>query len=112
MVPFVSSLTENPSSLIEAIKDGSSIDIAVHYDDSDVVVVLSDTGPGIPAEQLGHIFEPYRTSKEKGTGLGLMVSKRIVNDHGGTISVESAPGEGTAFTIRLPRIERRVRQLK
>ena len=41
-----------------------------------------------------------------------MVSKRIVNDHGGTISVESAPGEGTTFTIRLPRIERRVRQLK
>ncbi len=97
---------------LEAMKDGSSIDIAVHYDDSDVVVVLSDTGPGIPAEQLGHIFEPYRTSKEKGTGLGLMVSKRIVNDHGGTISVESAPGEGTSFTIRLPRIERRVRQLK
>ena len=97
---------------LEAMKDGSSIDIAVHYDDSDVVVVLSDTGPGIPAEQLGHIFEPYRTSKEKGTGLGLMVSKRIVHEHGGTSSVESAPGEGTAFTIRLPRIERRVRQLK
>ena len=97
---------------LEAIKDGSTISISVRDEDDAVVTVLKDNGPGIPAEQLGHIFEPYRSSKEKGTGLGLMISKRIVNEHGGTISVESAPGEGTSFTIRIPRIERRVRQLK
>ena len=97
---------------LEAIKDGSTISISVRDEDDAVVAVLKDDGPGIPAEQLGHIFEPYRSSKEKGTGLGLMISKRIVNEHGGTISVESAPGEGTSFTIRIPRIERRVRQLK
>ena len=51
-------------------------------------------------------------AEEHGTGLGLMISSRIVRDHGGSISVESEPGEGTAFTIRLPRIERRIRALK
>ena len=64
------------------------------------------------SEQITHLFEPYRTSKEHGTGLGLMISQRIVRDHGGRIDVESAPGAGTTFTIRLPRIERRVRALK
>jgi signal transduction histidine kinase len=63
-------------------------------------------------EQVAHAFEPYRTSKEHGTGLGLMISSRIVRDHGGTIAVESALGKGTTFTVRLPRIERRIRALK
>ena len=63
-------------------------------------------------EQVGHLFEPYKTNKEFGTGLGLMISARIVRDHGGTISVESKPDEGTAFTIKLPRLERRIRVLK
>ena len=63
-------------------------------------------------EQVAHLFEPYRTSKEHGTGLGLMISSRIVRDHGGTISVESELGKGTTFTIRIPRIERRIRALK
>ena len=63
-------------------------------------------------ERLSHLFEPYRTSKENGTGLGLMITKRIVADHGGTIDVESEIGRGTAFTVRLPRLERRVRELK
>ena len=64
------------------------------------------------AEQLAHLFEPYRTTKAHGTGLGLMITARIVRDHGGTIAVESKPGEGTTFTIRLPRLERRIRTLK
>lgn len=97
---------------LEAMKDGASIAIEMSADDRDVSVLFRDSGSGMSAEQLTHLFEPYRTTKEKGTGLGLMVSKRIVADHGGTIAVESEPGVGTTFTVRLPRLERRVRQLK
>lgn len=96
---------------LEAMKDGGRIDITLSSDDRDVSVAFKDNGVGMSTDQLTHLFEPYRTTKEKGTGLGLMVSKRIVNDHGGTIAAESAPNEGTTFTIILPRIERRIRQL-
>ena len=97
---------------LEAMKDGGSLAIALDADDRDVSVTVRDDGMGMTAEQLAHLFEPYRTSKEKGTGLGLMITKRIVIAHGGTIAAESAPGEGTTFTIVLPRLERRVRALK
>ena len=97
---------------LEAIRDGGAVGITIEADDRDVSVRFRDNGIGMDAEQLAHLFEPYRTSKEKGTGLGLMVSKRIVSDHGGTISAESRPNEGTTFTVILPRLERRVRALK
>ena len=97
---------------LEAMTDGGSLAIVLGSDDQDVSATFRDDGLGMDAEQLAHLFEPYRTSKEKGTGLGLMVSKRIVTEHGGTISAESAPGKGTAFTVTLPRLERRVRVLK
>ena len=97
---------------LEAMRDGGSLAIALDADDHDVSVTVRDDGMGMTAEQLAHLFEPYRTSKEKGTGLGLMITKRIVTAHGGTIAAESAPGEGTTFTIVLPRLERRIRALK
>ena len=96
---------------LEAMADGGAIEIAVRYDDEHVIVSFRDHGAGMTTEQLTHLFEPYRTSKAHGTGLGLMISKRIVTDHGGSIEVESAPGEGSVFTIRLPRLERRIREL-
>ncbi|MBZ4374190.1 ATP-binding protein [Corallococcus sp. AS-1-6] len=67
-----------------------------------VEVRVSDTGPGIPADQQPHIFVPFFTTKQKGTGLGLAICQRIVKNHGGSISVQSKVGEGTAFIIRLP----------
>ena len=97
---------------IEAMKDGGSLDIEVAADDRDVHVVFRDNGTGMDAATLAHIFEPYQTSKEKGSGLGLMLSRRIVHAHGGEIDVESKPGAGTAFTVRIPRLEKRVRRLK
>ena len=97
---------------MEAIRDGGTIDIDLNSDDNDVIVVIRDNGVGMSEEQVVHLFEPYKTNKEFGTGLGLMISARIVRDHGGTISVESKPDEGTAFTIKLPRLERRIRVLK
>ncbi|MCP3144435.1 ATP-binding protein [Pyxidicoccus xibeiensis] len=67
-----------------------------------VEVVVSDTGPGIPADQHTHIFVPFFTTKQKGTGLGLAICQRIVKNHGGGISVLSKVGEGSSFVIRLP----------
>ncbi len=97
---------------LEALPDGGRIDIGLDADDQDVSATCRDTGLGMSAEQLAHLFEPYRTTKEKGTGLGLMISKRIVTEHGGSIAAESAPGGGTTFTVTLPRLERRIRALK
>ena len=97
---------------LEAMKDGGSIEIEIGSTDDEVTVTFRDDGVGMTSEQLAHLFEPYRTTKAKGTGLGLMITDRIVRDHGGTIAAESAPGEGTTFTVRLPRLERRIRTLK
>ena len=97
---------------IEASGEGGRIDIDVLSDDNDDIVTIRDNGEGMSSEQLAHLFEPYRTTKSKGTGLGLMITERIVRDHGGSIGAESKPGEGTLFTIRIPRIERRIRALE
>jgi signal transduction histidine kinase len=67
-----------------------------------VGVSIHDNGPGISAEHLSHIFEPLYTTKEKGLGLGLSISYDIVHKHGGQITVESLPGQGTRFTVWLP----------
>lgn len=96
---------------MEATPDRGKIRVSFTYDDRWVSVNLSDNGCGIQPENLQNIFEPYRTTKPKGNGLGLMVVQRIIRDHGGDIQVSSQAGEGTLFTIRLPRAERRVRRL-
>ncbi len=67
-----------------------------------VRVIISDTGLGIAREHLDRIFQPFFTTKSQGTGLGLAIAARIIEQHGGRILVESAPGQGTAFTIVLP----------
>ncbi len=68
-----------------------------------VAVEVRDTGPGVPADALERIFEPYHTTRRGGTGLGLPTSRRIVELHGGTLRVQSEAGRGTQFTIELPR---------
>lgn len=97
---------------LEAMKDGSSLNIQITSDDHEITLSFRDNGLGMTQEQLAHLFEPYRTTKSTGNGLGLMICARIVHDHGGTISAESKPGEGSTFTIRLPRLEKRIRELK
>jgi len=67
-----------------------------------VSVSITDTGVGIPEEQLGKLFEPLYTTKAKGIGLGLAIVKTLVEGHGGTIEVESEPGKGSTFTVKLP----------
>ena len=75
----------------------------VHSSDkTQVGLVISDTGPGINPEILPHIFEPFITTKEFGLGLGLSICFGIIQKHGGQITVESLPGQGSSFTIWLP----------
>lgn len=71
--------------------------------DEAVEIVVSDTGHGMNAETLSRIFDPFYTTKPTGTGLGLSIVYGIVHDHGGTITAESTPGEGTRFVVRLPK---------
>jgi signal transduction histidine kinase len=68
-------------------------------------LVLADTGPGIATAHRPHLFEPFYTTKPSGTGLGLAVSYGIVQDHLGTIDVQSVPGEGTTFILSFPVLE-------
>src|SRR5277367_1233206 len=67
-------------------------------------MAISDDGAGIANEVIGRLFQPFFTTKAKGTGLGLWLSQRIIQDHGGSIAVESVAGKGTTFTITLPTI--------
>jgi signal transduction histidine kinase len=83
--------------------EGGELAVSTSAPDSQVEVRIADTGAGIAGEDLAKIFEPFFSTKESGTGLGLALTHRIVHEHGGTIDVESAPGAGTVFIIRLPR---------
>ena len=96
---------------LEAMKDGGELAITLDSDDDVVTVSFLDSGKGMTPDAVAALFEPYRTSKQSGTGLGLMISRRIVRAHGGEIDVESKEGEGTKFIVRIPRLEKRVRRL-
>ncbi len=96
---------------LEAMKDGGELALALDANDDDVTASFRDTGGGMAPSALAALFEPYRTTKPKGTGLGLMLSRRIVRAHGGEIDVESKEGAGTKFTVHIPRLEKRVRRL-
>lgn len=86
---------------IEAL-DGGNIYIAARRFNKEIKIEVKDNGPGIPKESLSKIGEPFYTTKEKGTGLGLMVTYFIIQNHKGSIDVESQIGEGTTFIITLP----------
>ncbi len=96
---------------LEAMPDGGSLKIVFGVGDAYVDIAFIDTGKGIASDELGRVFDPYHTTKAKGSGLGLMIVQRIIEEHGGEIELSSKPGEGTCFKIRLPRSERRVRLL-
>jgi len=87
---------------IQAIDGPGTIIITVEQRGLMAAVVVADTGPGIPPETLNNIFRPFFTTKGHGTGLGLSLAKRIIEDHGGRIEVSSMPGHGCTFTVLLP----------
>ena len=91
-------------------EDGG-IYIQTAYNDNDLRIVISDTGTGISHEVMGSMYEPFRTTKRKGNGLGLLIVRRIIKDHGGTLGFASKEGTGTTVTITLPRADRVVRLL-
>jgi signal transduction histidine kinase len=87
---------------VEAMPSGGHLRIATINSNGEVAVRFEDTGPGVPPEDVSKLFEPFYTTKARGTGLGLSVSYGIVAAHGGWIVVESQPGKGAAFTVHLP----------
>ena len=87
---------------LEAMPQGGEIILAGQVAGDNVELQITDSGQGMPPEVVAHIFEPYFTTKEKGTGLGLAICQNIVQEHGGCLLADSAPGHGSTFTIQLP----------
>ena len=91
---------------VDAMPEGGTLCISSHMaQDGGLAVSFADTGHGIAPEHTDHVFEPFFSTKENGTGLGLSVSYSVVQRHGGEISFQSKPGEGTAFTVWLPALQ-------
>jgi signal transduction histidine kinase len=97
---------------MQAMTKGGTLTVQTGESADGVWVSVSDTGGGIPQEQINRIFEPFYTTKKKGTGLGLMIVQRIVRAHNGRIELESHVGRGTTFRVWLPLHEPKPRLLE
>ncbi len=97
---------------IQAMVDGGELKIKCSYDENFTTVSFLDSGCGLSIDNMSEVFDSYHTSKKTGTGLGLMIIERVVRDHNAELVVNSEPNEGTAFVIRFPRNDRRMRMLK
>jgi len=96
----------------QAMKQNGILRIQTDLADAFITITFADTGGGIAAENMSKIFEPYFTTKSSGTGLGLLIVRRIVREHGGDIELMSDEGQGLVLTIRLPLRDRRARMLE
>ena len=90
---------------VQSIGEQGHVHVHARATEDLVGIFFEDTGAGMPEGQLAHIFSPFYTTKEKGTGLGLAVSQKIVEGHGGRIAAQSTPGKGTTLEVWLPRAE-------
>jgi nitrogen fixation/metabolism regulation signal transduction histidine kinase len=92
------------SNAVQAMEGKGKLILSSQQDNGVIVVQIQDTGPGIPPEYITKVFDPFFTTKEQGegTGLGLNIVHRVVSQYGGTIKIESEPGEGTTFVISFP----------
>lgn len=91
---------------------GGEFSVSSHFTDYEIVISVKDKGSGISPEAMGSLFEPFRSGKKTGTGLGLLIVRRIIRQHGGEIEVESEEGEGTTVRLYFPRVEKRVRLIE
>jgi two-component system sensor histidine kinase HydH len=87
---------------IQAMEDGGRLDISITVQDGNIVFTITDTGSGISKGDLPRIFDPYFTTKPEGTGLGLAMSMKIIEEHGGTITFQSEEAVGTSIVVSLP----------
>lgn len=87
---------------LDAMGSGGQLDVSLGREGAHAVIAVRDTGSGMDAEQVAQAFEPYFSTKEAGLGLGLALTHKIVEDHGGRLTLESAPGQGTRARIALP----------
>jgi len=94
-----------------ASEDGE-IAIQTRFNEHEIVVSIIDNGKGISPEHMGALFEPFRTTKKSGTGLGLLIVRRIVREHGGEMEINSEEGKGTYVHLYFPRMEKHVRLLE
>jgi two-component system NtrC family sensor kinase len=90
------------SNAIQSMPQGGTLSISTQQKGERIIVRISDTGPGIAPEHLDKLFVPFFTTRTSGSGLGLAVTKRIIDNHGGQILVESSLGAGSTFEVRLP----------
>ncbi len=97
---------------LQAMGDGGILKIRTEATSRFVSICFEDNGPGIAPDDLGAIYEAYHTTKEEGSGLGLMIVQRILRDHGGEIEICSTPERGTAFTLHFPRDDVRMSLLE
>ena len=91
---------------VEAMPDGGILSVAINQTHESLQLKITDTGRGIAEEEAKKIFEPFFTTKEKGLGLGMPYAKKIIDQHGGTISLNSQLGEGTTISIALPAVQK------
>jgi len=97
---------------VQAMTRGGTLTVQTDPGVDGVVMTVADTGGGIPQEQINRIFEPFYTTKKKGSGLGLMIVQRIVREHKGRIELESHVGQGTVFRVWLPLHDKPVKLLE
>jgi len=88
---------------LEALPQGGKIDVRTHFDPDHIFISLEDNGHGIDSRIQDRIFNPYFTTKAKGSGLGLTIVRRVMREHGAEIDLQSQSGKGTRFTLKFPR---------
>jgi signal transduction histidine kinase len=87
---------------IQAVEKKGRVEVSAAVVDGQVRVAVSDDGPGIPPDKLASVFDPYFTTKDEGSGLGLWIAQQIVTAHGGSLQAQNGPAGGAVLTMRLP----------
>jgi signal transduction histidine kinase len=93
---------DNATDALESVAEDRRIEVSIENGNRGATVRVRDNGTGIPADKLDRIFNPFFTTKDKGTGLGMAISKKIVEAHEGSINVVSEEGRGAEFVVTLP----------